>query len=349
MTALPVVPHAVLLDLLRQHGRNLHSFMVLEPGLTTWLSAERDAAVAYADHGGYWVAAGGPLCAPERSRAVVRAFSTAARRAGRRAAFFGVSPALVERLGDDPAVDAQLIGLAPVWRPREWGDTLRRAKKLRNRLAHAARVGLTTRRVASDELPRLQPTLTRVVDAWNASRALPPMGFMVTVELFQHAELRRYFLAEQAGQVVGFAVCVPVFGRGGWLLEDLMIEPGAPSGTSECLVDAAMRQLAAEDAAVVSLGMVALAGLERPEAAGRHPWLTGALRTCARGMGWLYDFDGLYRFRDKLRPAAWEPVYLLADGGVSWLTIRAVLMAFAGGWLPRFALRVVGRLRWWRR
>ena len=112
-----------------------------------------------------------------------------------------------------------------------------------------------------------------------------------------------------------------------------------------------MRQLSDEGAEVVSLGMVALAGLDGGDQKGRHPFLTGLLRFCGRTMGWLYNFEGLYRFRNKMKPLAWEPVYLVTNGPVTFLTIRAVLMAFAEGWVPRFAIRVLGRWahQWYRR
>ena len=63
---------ARLLEALAKYGRNLHSFMVLEPGLSVW--SKDDAMIAYADRGGYWVAVGGPLCAVEDTLVVASAF-----------------------------------------------------------------------------------------------------------------------------------------------------------------------------------------------------------------------------------------------------------------------------------
>ncbi len=168
------------------------------------------------------------------------------------------------------------------------------------------------------------------------------MGFMVTLELFQHAERRRYFVAECEGQVCGFAVCIPVYGRKGWLVEDMIIAPNAPSGCSEALIDAAMRHLAHEQADYIGLGMVALAGLDNNTGPVDHYWLSALLRVCSRTMGWLYNFEGLYRFRNKMQPTFWEPIYIVAGSKISFLTIRAILMAFAQGWVPRFGMRVVG-------
>jgi phosphatidylglycerol lysyltransferase len=336
----------LLLALLRQHGRNLHSFMVLEPGLSVWSTPARDAAVAYTARGGHWIAAGGPLCAPERTEEVARDFAAAARAHGRTAAFFGVSQPFVDRLAGSGEFDALSVGQAPTWQPARWDESLRKADKLRNRLKRAVRAGVRVRRAEADEVAEgapLRRAMTEIVQHWAEAHALPPMGFMVTLELFQHAALRRYFVAEHEGRVCGFAVCVPIYGRGGWLVEDMMMAAGAPGGTSEALVDTAMRQLAAEGAQVVSLGMVALAGLQQLQGRCEHPVLLALLRTSARATGWLYNFEGLYRFRDKMRPTAWEPVYLVSSGRVSAWTIRAVLMAFAEGWLPRFGWRALRR------
>jgi fatty acid desaturase len=331
-----------LLGLLEKYGRNLHSFMVLEPGLSVWFGEE--AAIAYADRGGYWVAAGGPLCAPERALEVAKEFRSSAAKEGRKVVFFGVTQPLVDRLEGE--FDSLAVGLAAVWNPTQWAEVVGNAPKLRNRLSKARRTGISARMIASDEVTEgapLRRRFTEIVDSWTNQKALPPMGFMVTLELFQHRHRRRYFLVESGGVVHGFAVCVPIYGRNGWLLEDMMLESDAPPGCSEALVDAAMRRLCDERAEIVSLGMVALAGLDAEATPGNHPLLTGFLRFCSRTMGWLYNFDGLYRFRSKMKPTAWERVHVASGGKVDFWTIRAILMAFAEGWIPRFAVRMFGR------
>ena len=337
-------PSPAVLDLLRSHGRNLHSFMVLEPGLSIWHDPENDAAVAYVSRGGRWIAAGGPLCAPDKTREVAVRFAAAARDEGKAAVFFGVSERFLERLDGDTTFDALLVGQAPIWDPVRFPESVRASKKLRNRLGCARRAGVIARRVDPSELSEgslVRGEMIRIARRREEARALPEMGFMATLDLFSHMDLRRYFVVERSGEVEGFAVCVPVYGRGGWLVEDMMLSPGAAPGCGELLVEIAMRELAAEGAALVSLGMVALAGLERDDR--KHPLLTSALQLCARVMGRLYNFEGLYRFRNKLKPDAWEDVYVVSSEPVSWWTIRAVLMAFAEGPLPWFALRALWR------
>ena len=345
------VQTARLLELLERYGRNLHSFMVLEPGLSVW--SGDDAAVAYTQRGGYWVAVGGPLCAPEHTLSVANAFRESASKEGFKVVFFGVTQSLVDRLRNS-TFDSLQVGLVAVWNPGQWLEVVRGAEKLRNRLSKAKRGGITVGLLRSDEVAEgssVRKQLVDIVDDWSDRKSLPPMGFMVTVELFQHSDRRRYFVVESEGTIHGFAVCVPIYGRNGWLLEDMMIRPESPAGCSEALVDGVMRQLSAEGAEIVSLGMVALAGLDAGVETERHPMLSGLLRFCARTMGWLYHFEGLYRFRNKMKPLAWEKVYVVSSGPVTFWTIRAILMAFAEGWVPRFAVRVLGRWarRWFRR
>lgn len=335
-----------LVELVQRHGRNLHSFMALEPGLRVWATPDQDAAVAYASHGRVWAAVGGPLCEPGRTVEVARAFADAARRAGAQAAFFGMSDAESTALSLASGFDVLPVGQAPTWDPGQWSTCVATSRKLRNRLRRGNREGLRPRVLAADDVAPGQPlrqALEDLAENWLAARSMPPLGFMVRVELFAHAEARRFVVVERDGRIEGAAVCVPVYGRGGWLLEDLLLAPTAPAGTSELLVDAVMRRLADEKAQVVSLGLVALAGLDDIGTGRPHPFWDVVLRACARGLRPLYDFEGLYRFRRKLRPTAWEPIYVVAAGTLSVLTMRGVLMAFADGWLPAYGARLAAR------
>jgi len=81
----------------------------------------------------------------------------------------------------------------------------------------------------------------------------------------------------------------------------------------------------------VTLGLAPLAGR-----------VAGPLRI-ARAMSTpLYDFRGLRAFKAKLRPHAWEPVYLCARR-TPWLALGDALTAFARGSLVRFGLRTLWR------
>jgi phosphatidylglycerol lysyltransferase len=321
-----IQPRPRVLSLLSRYGRTTTSFQVLEPGFDYWFAADGDACVAFFDTGGAWVVAGEPLCAPDRTVEVCRRFGDAAAHAGRRVRYFGV-----ERDRSDALHLHHLpIGEQPVWDPRDWSDILRRKRSLREQLRRARAKGVRVRRVSPEELTDPAAVLRRGLDgliaAWLASRRMAPMGFLVHLDPYGHPEERRFFVAEREGRPVGLLSAVPIYARGGWLFEDILRDPAAPNGTVELLFDHAMRAVADEGCTYATYGLVPLANAEL------H-WLR-VVRDRTRG---LYDFEGLRRFKAKLEPASWEPVYLAYPAGERGPgAVFDTLRAFACGSLWRF-------------
>jgi lysylphosphatidylglycerol synthetase-like protein (DUF2156 family) len=302
------------------------------PGYRHWFDGD-DARVAYVDTGRAWIAAGAPLAAPSRAPEAARAFLTAARAAGRRAAFFGTEAPFVERT---PGLRALAIGEQPSWSPAAWRETLAGAPSLRAQLGRARRKGVTVRRVEAAELGPRSPTRVRVERLgarWLAGRRLPPMGFVVQPDALSRLDERRCFVAERGAGVVGFLSAAPVYGRRGWLFEHLWRDGDAPNGTNELLFDAAMRDAGAAGCDYATLGLAPLAG--------RVPWWLRLAR--AGGRGW-FDFEGLAAWKRKLRPGRWSPIFLSYEADRSAPGALAdALTAFAHGRLWSFGLRALLR------
>ena len=318
---------ARVLCLLRRFGCNATSFQALEPGFRYFFDGD-DGVVAYVQTAGAWVAAGEPIAPEPRLKAVAERFVMAARAAGRRALFFATEP----RFAGMPGFDAVLIGEQPVCHPAEWDGALRKSRSLREQLRRARAKGVRVRLVQACEIAGpdapLRRSLERLIASWLHSRSMAPMGFLVHVAPFDFVKERRVFVAETDDGVCGMLALVPVYARGGWFLEDLVRAPFAPNGTTELLVDSAMRCAAAEGCSYLTLGLAPLAG-----EVGR--WLRTA-RAVGRG---LYDFSGLRAFKAKFRPATWMPIYLsLPHGRSSHVAIYDSLAAFAQGGLLRFGL-----------
>jgi len=313
----------------RAHGRDAVAFQGLEPGLAAWLDG--DAAVAYADTGGAWIAAGGPHAPLARRPEVAARFVAAARAAGRRASWFAVDEA-----APWPGFARLRLGQQPVWDPRAWPATLAAHRGLREQLRRARAKGVRVRRVDAAEVAAgtpLRAALDQLTAAWLAARHMEPMGFLVTLVPFARADDHRYYLAERAGRPVAFLAAVPVPARDGWFLEDLIRGGDAPNGTAESLVDAALRDLAADGVGYATTGLAPLAGD-----------VPGWMRALGRAGGALYDFDGLYRFKRRLHPGGWEPVWLcFPEGEPAIVHVLNGLRAFAGGSLVRFGARTVAR------
>lgn len=319
--------------MVRRHGFNTTSFQTLEPGYRYFFPSE-DAAVAYVDTGAAWVAAGAPLAAPEALGPSVARFIDAAAAAGRRAGFFAVEQRLLQAAGAE--LEALQIGEQPVWGPADWPQTLGHHRSLREQLRRARAKGVRVRQLTPTELGPgpLREAISALAQRWLDSRALAPLGFLVHLELFAHPEERRCFVAERGGQLVGFAGLIPVPARRGWFLEDLLRDPAAPSGTSELLVDAAMREAACAGSPWFTLGLAPLSGE-----------VSAPLGLVRRTGGLLYDFRGLRAFKAKLRPSTWTPIYLgFPRGQGSLRSLYDGLVAFTGGGLLRFGLRSLARL-----
>jgi phosphatidylglycerol lysyltransferase len=323
---LPEHDVARVLDLLKRYGHQEPSFQLLEPGLDYWF-LDDEACVAYCDVQGAWVSAGEPVCVESRLPEVTQAFMRAAAAAGRRVRFFHVSEAFCGVTG----LRGTHIGEQAAWDPREWEKTLAGSRSLREQLRRARAKGVSVRHVPGSEMALLDSEVRRacnqVLAHWLEARGMHEMQFMVHVHPFSFPEERRYFVAEQAGKLLAFAVAVPIYARGGWFLEDLIRDQSAPNGTVELLIDRAMRQFAEEGAGYATLGLAPLSGDVNP-----------VLRFTRKHTRRLYNFPGLRAFKEKLCPREWTPVYLaFPRGELGLIAMADVLGAFAPAGLLRFA------------
>ncbi len=317
---------------------NATSAQVLGPGYAYWFDDGGRGCVAYQDTGSAWVVAGAPLCAPDDVPVLVAGFVAAARAAGRRASFFGAEAALAHGHG----MDALLVGEQPVWDPQRWADTVRSSRSLREQHRRARAKGVRVRRVsAAEALGPLRSQLQGLLDRWLDSRAMTTMGFVVQPDIFAAARDRRFYVAELPGggdagpgRVVAALITLPIPARQGWLFEHLLRDADAVNGTTDLLVDLAMRDLADDGATYATLGLAPLSGD-----------VNGWLRFARRLGSSLYRFEGVRAFKARLRPHRWDPIYLATPRRrcSAVLGIVDTLRAFAGGSLLRFGLRTLFR------
>ena len=320
-----------VLALIKRHGWNATSFQILEPGFRYWVDGD-DACVGYVDTGAAWVVAGAPIAPRERLAELATRFTAAARAQGRRVCCFGTE----QRFTDAAGWPALRIGDQPVWAPSEWDAVVRASKSLREQLRRSRAKGVVIRALAVGELAIGHSTRTQLdalIARWLATKQIAEMGFIVQLDPFSFPDEKRYFVAERAGAIVGFLAAIPIYARNGWFFEDLLRDPDAPNGTTELLIDACMRAALDEGIAHVTAGLAPLAGEV-------SPWLRFA-RRWGRA---LYDFEGLHAFKAKLKPRAWEPIFLSYPRGRSGvLAIVDALTAFARGGLLRFGIKTLLR------
>ena len=319
-------------ELVMIHGWNSTSCQILNPGINHWFSPSTDAVVGYTRRGSCMNAAGSPVCAPEHLATVCDEFESFARRKRCRVCYVCAEDRLNSVLTRSRRHAAIVMGAQPVWDPHTWSRITRRHASLRAQLSRAVNKQVQVEEI-SPEQAALNPDLRIVLKEWVNSRRLPPMHFLVEPEILDALFADRVVLvAQRRGRPVAFLVASPIVGKSGYLVELLARSPHAPNGTSELLIDAAMRRFAEENRRYVTLGLVALATAVRREMHERNPfWLQTMMNFARAHANRFYNFRGLEYFRVKMMPNRWEPVYAISnERSFSLRTLYDVGAAFSG-------------------
>ena len=290
---------------------------------------DTSAGVAYADTGSAWIGIGAPLAPADRRRAIAERFIAAARLAGRRACFFGVEDARFAT-----SLKRLELGLQSMYAPADWHRAVSKHRSLREQLRRARAKGVTVRRVSHHELASpgapLRVAAEALVAEWLRTRRMEPLGFVVDITPFRNVDAHIYLAAEVHGQLVAFVSVAPIEARRGWLIEDMVRAHSAPNGSTEALLAGVFEAVA--DADMVTLGLAPLAG-------------AAFWQRFARWLGRpLYNFEGLHRFKSRLHPPVWIPVFLVCPRHTpSAIAVVDCLRAFANGSLARFVANTLMR------
>lgn len=338
-------------DLVLAFGWNTTAYQILNPGFDLWFSTMHAAVVGYVRSDGRRVVGGAPVCAASDLAAVADEFERDARTEGDRVVYFGAEERL-DSLYDHSATHSSiLLGAQPVWHPAAWAEIIGSHASLRAQLNRARNKGVRVELWTSSAAER-NPALQKCLNEWLETRGLPPLHFLVEPDTLGDLRDRHVFVALRDDQPVGFLVASPIAARNGWLTEQFVRGRGAPNGTAELMIDAAIRWMAAEGAQYVTLGLAPLSR-RAGGGGGDHSWW---LRLA---FGWLrahgrrfYNFGGLDAFKAKFCPERWEPVYAIAsERSFSLRSMYAIASAFTDGEPVRTVARGLAQsagqeLRW---
>lgn len=317
-------------EIVLARGWNSTSYQIINPGIQRWFADAGDAVVGFVLSGGRRVVAGAPICAKERLREVAAEFEREAGQKGERVCYFCAEARLESIYADSPDYAKILLGAQPVWNPDNWAEIVSRHKSLRAQLNRARNKGVGVAEW-SIEKARDNPELKRCLQEWLRAKGLPPLRFLVEPNTLERLFDRRIFIAEREKEVVGFVVLSPVATRNGWLFEQFPHKPGSPNGTVELMIDAAMRALAEEGFDYATLGLSPLSNRAEIEPFQNPLWLRILLAWMRKHGQRFYNFDGLDRFKAKLQPEKWEPVFAISnERRLSLRTLYAIASAFSG-------------------
>jgi phosphatidylglycerol lysyltransferase len=315
-------------QLILRHGWNSTAYQILNPGIDHWFNAGGTALIGYTRRHGFLLVAGGPVCAPGDLAAVARDFEDFARSVGCRVCYVCAEDRLKNLFLNSPEHATVAAGEQPVWRPGDWPTILGTHASLRRQLNRARNKGIHIEEVSAVAAAG-DPEFQTVLGVWLSGRQLPPMHFLVEPEVLRGAvEDRLVMAAKLSGRVVAYLIASPVPARNGYFIEELARLPQAPNGTTELLIDFAMRRFAQERRDYVTMGLVALAR----DSFRTNPWWLRTLMGVARAhANRFYNFRGIERFRAKMQPDRWDKVWFISNEKYfSVKALYAVGSAFSG-------------------
>lgn len=328
--------------LVLRYGWNSTAYQILNPGIAYWFSAAGDAVIGFVQHCGVRIVAGAPVCAKERLPEVVAEFERASATADCRVCYFCAESRLETTLAHSARHSMVLLGAQPTWRPGQWPAIFRQHASLRAQLTRAANKAVTVSEWPAERASR-DPALLRCLREWLATHSFPTLHFLVEPMTLERLDDRRVFVAEREREVIGFCVASPVPIRNGWLIEQIIRGANAVNGTSEMMIDAAIRGMAESGSEFVTLGLSPLSRRAAVPAAANPLWLRIALNWVRAHGRRFYNFDGLDAFKAKFQPETWEPVFAIAnEARFSPLTLYAIASAFT----QSSPLKAVSRAVW---
>jgi phosphatidylglycerol lysyltransferase len=314
-----------------RYGWNTTCFQIVNPGIEYWFGNNGRSVVGFVASGNARVVVGAPVARFDELRDVAEEFEDNARSNGRSVCYFGAEARLesVYRGSEDHAF--VLLGAQPVWRPAQWTNIVKQTSSIRAQLNRAKNKGVSINEWPIEKA-RNNAALHECLHLWLESKGLPPLHFVVEPETLGRLENRRVFVAERDRTVEAFLVLSPIPERNGWLTEQFPHRPGAPNGTVELMMDTAFRILADNGADYITLGLSPLSKRARIEPFDNPFWLRFLLGWMRKHGQRFYNFDGLDRFKAKLCPERWEPVFAISnEKQFSGSTLYSIALAFADG------------------
>jgi phosphatidylglycerol lysyltransferase len=315
-------------DLVMRYGWNTTCFQIVNPGIEYWFGDEGRSVVGYVTSGRVRVVAGAPVATLDELEDVSANFEHDAGNNGESVCYFGAEARLedVYQKSDDHAF--VLLGAQPVWHPAEWTNIVSKNSSIRSQLNRARNKGVVIKEWPVEKA-RNNSELRECLHLWLESKGLPPLHFVIEPETLDRLESRRIFVATKDHLVQAFLVLSPIPERNGWLTEQFPHRPGAPNGTVELMMSEAIGVLSENGCEYITLGLSPLSKRATIEPFDNPLWLRFLLGWMRKHGQRFYNFDGLDRFKSKLCPEYWEPVFAISnEKEFSGKTLFAIARAF---------------------
>lgn len=300
-------PLLTTVDLVRQYGGPM-SHAALIPSISTFHTPAVDGLISFWLVGRCAVMTGDPICAPENKTGLADAFADHCADKGWSIVCIAATASLqthAQQRGYTSMEFASLLMADPQDDP-ELGP---QARHLRQHLNHARRTGVMVHEYRGKPDAEKEAQTQEACGAWLADRRGPQM-YLGRPRLFDDRLGRRWFIAEQAGKVVGYLSMLRIGSAESQNLINLVFSsPQAPLYTNELMVVTALQALREEGVGSVCLGVGPLREIGRIEGCGASvEWM---VRHIYRLASKITNQHGKTVFWEKFRVTQREPLYLL--------------------------------------
>jgi lysylphosphatidylglycerol synthetase-like protein (DUF2156 family) len=207
------------------------------------------------------------------------------------------------------------LGMFPIWTGTEsyidldtWSLRGGKRKKIRWARSHALALGIEWREAFPFSDIHDRVGITRVEELWKAERPERRTNSFLRTSFEELADLRRYFVAEEHGEIIAFVTCTPV-NEEGWYLQDIVRAGDAPRGALEGAMAHAIDTFQKDGYRFVSNGALPF---WRPDEQWSDPNQFGVVgNQVLRFFNRQYRFRGINQFRSKLEPDRVTSLYVL--------------------------------------
>lgn len=278
------------------------------------VAPDATAYLAYCDTGGSLITRGEPVGEEEAGRKLIWALREQADKAGKRCAFYAVSPRYLATYLD---LGLSILKIGEVARVKLPGFTLDGPAKKDFRYAHgkAAREGYEFAIIPKAELPSVLAELNQISDSWMASKQGEEKAFSLGyfdatyLSNFDHAVLRH----RETGRIVAFANLFQGQGRHELSVDLMRYDPQGPKFAMDALFAELMLWGAAQGYQWFSLGAAPFSGIDSHQLSSLWNRIGGFIYDHGEH---FYNFEGLRAFKQKFDPV-WTPNYLASPGGLA--------------------------------
>ncbi len=283
---------------------------------------EKTGFVMYGIRGRSWVAAGDPVGPPDVRRELVWAFREFVDTHDGWCVFYQVSKSDLPNY-IDVGLELYKVGEEATLRLDRFSLRGPAYKSFRSTSRKLQKEGFKFEVVPVLSVPGIMEEIRGISDEWLAAKNVKEKGFSMGWFNEEYIARTSVGIVTRDGKIYAFANIL-VSGTRKELSVDLMrYSKTAPNGVMDFLFTQLMRWGRDHEYKKFNLGMAPLSGLENRLLA--PLWNRAGALIYSYGEN-FYNFDGLYRYKDKFSPA-WEPKYIACNASLALPKVLADIAA----------------------